>query len=76
MLPTQDKDWKHLAQQASTETDPGRLMQLITELNQVLEQQEETTRRRRSLLCRPKVLLPAQNFLFDVTSIVQNHVQQ
>ena len=41
----QHTDWHHLAEQASKETDPVKLMNLVDELNRALEQNERTTRR-------------------------------
>jgi len=34
------RDWKYLAEQASTEMDPTKLMDLITELNRVLAERD------------------------------------
>jgi hypothetical protein len=45
MTPHVPGDWKHLAQQASTEMDPNKLMELATELNRVLGEREETSRK-------------------------------
>jgi hypothetical protein len=39
-------DWKHLAEQASKEMDPEKLMSLVNELNRVLEQNEQSSKRR------------------------------
>jgi len=39
--------WKDLAEQASKETDPKRLLSLVTELNHVLENSEHQTQERR-----------------------------
>ena len=41
MNPYQSSDWRHLAEQASTEMDPKRLTNLVTELNRVLAKREE-----------------------------------
>jgi hypothetical protein len=35
------KDWRHLAEQASTETNPAKLIRLIEELNRVLGEERE-----------------------------------
>jgi hypothetical protein len=35
------KDWRHLAEQASTETNPAKLIRLIEELNRVLSEERE-----------------------------------
>jgi hypothetical protein len=43
-----DSDWKHLAEQASTETNGDNLMKLVTELNRVLVIREEATRQRQA----------------------------
>jgi hypothetical protein len=47
MTSHQSRDWEGLAEQASQETDPHRLMELVTELNRVLGEREETSRQRR-----------------------------
>jgi hypothetical protein len=39
----QSSDWRHLAEQASKETDPNKLLTLVQELNRVLDR-EETSR--------------------------------
>ncbi len=39
-------DWRHLAEQASSETDPQRLMDLVEQLNEVLEDREKAFFRR------------------------------
>jgi DNA-binding NtrC family response regulator len=39
------KDWRELAQQAANEQNPQKLLALVEELTQVLEQQERRTRR-------------------------------
>ena len=41
MTPYQPSDWKHLAEQASNETDADKLVNLVTQLNSVLGEQEE-----------------------------------
>ena len=48
MTPNQSSDWHHLAEQASTELDPERLMSLVDELNRVLEQNETLSRQRQN----------------------------
>jgi hypothetical protein len=45
MTPHKPSDWQHLAQQASTEMDPNKLMELASELNRVLGEREETSRK-------------------------------
>jgi hypothetical protein len=47
MTPRQSSDWESIAEQASQETDPHRLMELVTELNRVLGEREETSRQKR-----------------------------
>ena len=42
----QPSDWRNLAEQASKETDPDKLMALVTELNQGLEREESQRNRR------------------------------
>jgi hypothetical protein len=39
----QTSDWRHLAEQASKETDPTKLLTLVQELNRALDR-EETSR--------------------------------
>ena len=41
-------DWHHLAEQASKELDPERLMSLVNELNGVLEQNETSSGQRQN----------------------------
>ena len=45
MTPYQSSDWQHLAEQASKEHDPEKLMNLVNELNGVLGEREETSRK-------------------------------
>jgi hypothetical protein len=40
---SKSNDWRHLAEQASMETDPAKLLSLVTDLNEALER-EETSR--------------------------------
>lgn len=40
------KDWRALSEAASKELDPQRLMELVTELNEVLKERESQTRKR------------------------------
>ena len=35
----QPNDWRHLAEQASKETDPAKMLRLVEELNSVLERE-------------------------------------
>ena len=44
MTPKQPTDWHHLAEQASKELDPTKLMSLVDELNRALEENERTSR--------------------------------
>ncbi len=37
----QPSDWKYLAEQASTEMDPAKLMDLISKLNRALAEREQ-----------------------------------
>ena len=46
MTPSQS-DWQHLAEQASSEMDPEKLINLVTQLNRVLGEQEERSRMQR-----------------------------
>ena len=41
MTPSQRDDWQYLAEQASSEMDPDNLVNLATQLNRVLGEQEE-----------------------------------
>ena len=43
MTPSQN-EWQHLAEQASIEMDPDKLLNLVTQLNTVLGEQEERSR--------------------------------
>jgi hypothetical protein len=43
MTPSQS-DWQHLAEQASSEMDPDKLLDLVAQLNRVLGEQEERSR--------------------------------
>ena len=40
----QPNDWKDLAEQASTEMDPEKLLNLVGQLNRVLGEREERSR--------------------------------
>jgi hypothetical protein len=44
MSPHKQTDWHHLAEQASKEMDPEKLMSLVDELNRALEQNEITSK--------------------------------
>jgi hypothetical protein len=46
MTPQNSTDWRHLAERASKEMDPEKLMSLVNELNRVLEQNEKSSRGR------------------------------
>jgi len=46
MTPNQFDDWHYLAEQASHEMDPAKLMSLMNELNRVLDEREERSRQR------------------------------
>jgi hypothetical protein len=50
----QPSDWRYLAEQASNEMDPERLMELVTELNHVLGEQQDTSRKQRNQGEQPK----------------------
>lgn len=43
-----DKNWRELCEAASREHDPEKLLELITALNDVLEQREEEEKSNRS----------------------------
>ena len=38
------KDWRELSEAASKERDPQKLLELVTELNQVLKEREDQKR--------------------------------
>jgi hypothetical protein len=44
MTPYQPSDWQHLAEQASNEMDPEKLLNLVNQLNRLLGKQEERSR--------------------------------
>ena len=43
----QPSDWRHLAEQASNEMDPQKMMEIVIELNRALEKREQTSRQQR-----------------------------
>jgi hypothetical protein len=45
MTPFEQGNWLHLAEQASKERDPEKLMSLVSELNRALEENERTSQR-------------------------------
>jgi len=47
MSPDSTGDWKHLAEQASTEMNSEKLLELVNELNQVLGEGEDKPRQQR-----------------------------
>ena len=44
MTPYQPSEWQQLAEQASNEMDPDKLLKLVNQLNRVLGEQEERSR--------------------------------
>ena len=44
MTPSTASDWHSLAEQASNEMDPDRLLNLVNQLNRLLGEQEERSR--------------------------------
>ena len=40
----QTNDWQYLAEQASSEMDPDKLLNLVSQLNRVLGEREERSR--------------------------------
>ena len=44
MTPSKATDWHSLAEQASNEMDADKLLNLVTQLNRVLGEQEERSR--------------------------------
>ena len=47
MPPDSPGDWKHLAEQAATEQNSEKLLELVNELNQLLGEREEKPRKQR-----------------------------
>ena len=45
-MPPHEADWKYLAEEASNEMDPEKLLQLVAQLNRVLGEREESLRQR------------------------------
>jgi hypothetical protein len=45
MTPRRQPDWYYLAEQASNESDPEKLMSLIGELNRALDEHQRTRQR-------------------------------
>jgi hypothetical protein len=43
----QPNDWRHLAEEASNELHPAKMMAIIAELNRVLEKREQISRQQR-----------------------------
>jgi hypothetical protein len=43
----QPSDWRHLAEQASNEMDPNKLVDLVVELDRMLGEREKTFRQPR-----------------------------
>jgi hypothetical protein len=50
----QPSDWRNLAEQVSNEMDPEKLMELVSELNHVLGEQQDTSRKQRNQGDQPK----------------------
>ena len=44
MTPSPSKPWQQLAEQASNEMDPDKLLNLVIQLNEVFSEQEERSR--------------------------------
>jgi hypothetical protein len=42
---TPNQTWESLAEQASIETDPNKMIEIVTELNRVLGERIETSRK-------------------------------
>jgi hypothetical protein len=47
MTPHHLSDWERLAEQASKEMDPKKLIEIVTEINRVLGEREQTSRQQR-----------------------------
>jgi hypothetical protein len=60
MTPHQSNSWEHLAEQASKEMNPKKMLELVTELNRVLGEREEVSRRLRNQWNQPKSLRSCQ----------------
>lgn len=54
MTPHHPSDWERLAEQASKEMDPKKLIEIVTEINRVLGEREETSRQRRPHCDQPR----------------------
>jgi hypothetical protein len=54
MTPHQPSDWEHLAEEASKEMDPKKLTALVRDLNRVLIEREETSRKQQHQGSEPK----------------------
>jgi hypothetical protein len=54
MTPQHTNDREHLAEQASSEMDSQKLMELVSELNRVLGERDETSRQKRPHGNEPK----------------------
>jgi hypothetical protein len=48
MNPHHPSDWQHVSEPASDEVDPNKLTNLVIELNRLLGQRAETSRRKPS----------------------------
>ena len=48
-MPPHEADWKYLAEEASSEMDPDKLIDLVTQLNRVLGEREESLRQQRTI---------------------------
>jgi hypothetical protein len=54
MTQQHSSDWEHIAEQASKEMGPKKMLELVTELNRVLGEREETSRQKRHQGDQPK----------------------
>ena len=55
-------DWRSLCEQASTESDPQKLMELITRINRALEECHQRSRVEGASFKVDTVLLPISNY--------------
>jgi hypothetical protein len=51
---TPNQSWRQLAEQASVETDSAKMLEIVSELNRVLGEREETSAQKRHHGNEPK----------------------
>src|SRR5207253_9557050 len=65
MTPSQN-EWQHLAEQASIEMDPDKLLNLVTQLNHVLGEQEERSRHNNTKAMRASSFTPLRRLCHTI----------